>query len=117
MINGLHVVLYSTDADKDREFFKRVLKFPNVDVGDGWLIFAAPPAELAIHPASESGKHEAYLMCDDVEAEVRALQEAGCSCTPITDEGWGLLTSFTLPGGGTVGLYQPRHDSPHKPQS
>ena len=112
MINGLHVVIYSTDAEKDREFFKNVLKFPNVDVGDGWLIFAAPPAEMAFHPATEGSKQEAYLMCDDVEAQVESLTEAGCACAPIVDEGWGLRTSFTLPGGGAIGLYEARHDRP-----
>jgi len=112
VINGLHIVIYSKDADKDRAFFKEVLKFPNVDAGQGWLIFTAPPSELAIHPAKESGKHEAYLMCDNVEEQVKTLEQAGYSCTPIIDEGWGLLTSFFLPGGGSMGLYEPKHKIP-----
>jgi hypothetical protein len=88
------------------------LKFPYVDVGHGWLIFETPPSELACHPSESSVKHEAYLMCDDVKAQVKKLEEVGCACKPITDEGWGLLTSFTLPGGGKLGLYQPKHSLP-----
>jgi hypothetical protein len=76
--------------------------------------FGAPPSEIAFHPAEESGKHEAYLMCDDVVAQVKILEEVGCQCTPINDEGWGLLTSFTLPGGGSIGLYQPKYELPPK---
>ena len=87
MVTGLHVVIYSTNAEKDRAFFRDILKFPNVDVGDGWLIFAAPPCELAFHPSNEGGKHEAYLMCDSVEAQVEILTKAGCTRSQITDEG------------------------------
>ena len=112
MINGLHIVIYSKNAEKDRSFFKDVLKFPNVDVGNGWLIFSTPPSELALHPSVENNKHEAYLMCDDIEEQIKTLEQAGCSCAPIKDEGWGLLTSFTLPGGGSIGLYQPMHALP-----
>jgi catechol 2,3-dioxygenase-like lactoylglutathione lyase family enzyme len=113
MINGMHVIIYSCDAESDRAFFRDVLGFPNVDAGGGWLIFAMPPSEAAFHPLDGNGKHEAYLMCDDVHAEIARLTEAGCRCAPVSDEGWGLLTSFKLPGGGDLGLYQPRHALAH----
>jgi len=109
MISGAHMIIYSTDADADRAFFRDVLDFPSVDAGGGWLIFALPPAEVAVHPAQENGKHEIYLMCDDVEATVRDLESRGISTTSVSDQGWGLLTEITLPGGGKLGLYQPRH--------
>lgn len=114
MISGAHMIIYSKDVEADRAFFRDVLKFGHVDVGQGWLIFALPPAELAVHPAAENEKHEIYLMCPDVEAEVRTLQEQGVPCTPVANRGWGLLTEITLPGGGKLGLYQPRHAlAPH----
>ena len=91
----------------------QVFGFSHVDTGDGWLIFAAPPSELAFHPAESDGKHELYLMCDDVKAEVDQMGKKGIGCGPITDEGWGLLTSIRLPGGGHLGLYEPRHAIAH----
>jgi catechol 2,3-dioxygenase-like lactoylglutathione lyase family enzyme len=109
MISGAHMIIYSTDADADRAFFRDVLGFPNVDVGGGWLIFALPPAEVAVHPAEQNGRHEIYLMCDDVEATIGDLKARGISSAPVSDQGWGLLTEITLPGGGKLGLYQPRH--------
>ncbi|MEA2691606.1 MAG: hypothetical protein QOJ16_993 [Acidobacteriota bacterium] len=109
MITGAHVILYSKDPDADRAFFKDVLGFPAVDAGHGWLIFALPPAEAAFHPAGENDRHELYLMCDDVEAEIRALASKDVSCSPIVEERWGSRTRITLPGGGEVGLYQPKH--------
>jgi catechol 2,3-dioxygenase-like lactoylglutathione lyase family enzyme len=112
MISGAHMILYSTDADADRAFFRDVLKFPAVDAGDGWLIFALPPAEVAVHPAAESGIHELYLMCDDIEATIGELASQKVECAPVNDEGWGLLTEISLPGGGKLGLYQPRHALP-----
>ena len=93
-------------------FFRDVLQFPNVDVGGGWLIFATPPSEIAFHPAEENDRHEIYLLCDDIEAQISELEAAGSKCAPIETEDWGLLTSFTLPGGGSVGLYQPFHPLP-----
>ena|SRR6185369_3935750 len=109
MITGAHVILYSKDPDADRAFFKDVLGFPAVDAGHGWLIFALPPAEAAFHPAGENDRHELYLMCDDVRAEIRDLASRNVPCSPIVEERWGSLTRITLPGGGEVGLYQPKH--------
>ena len=112
MINGAHVIIYSTDAEKDKIFFRDVLKFGNVDAGHGWLIFKLPPAELAIHPADQGGQHELYLMCDDLEAETARLKKAGIACEVPSQQRWGMLTHLMLPGGGRVGLYQPRHARP-----
>ncbi|GAA0942988.1 VOC family protein [Virgisporangium aurantiacum] len=109
MINGAHVILYSQNADADRDFFRDVLGYPNVDAGNGWLIFKLPPAEVAVHPAG-SPSHEFYLMCDDVAATVTHLTTKGVEFTrSVSDEGWGLLTAIRLPGGGELGLYEPRH--------
>jgi catechol 2,3-dioxygenase-like lactoylglutathione lyase family enzyme len=110
VINGMHVILYSRDADADRAFLRDVLGYPHVDAGGGWLIFKAPPAELAVHPAEGAEAQELYLMCDDIEATAAELAAKGVElATPVRDQGWGLLTSIRLPGGGTLGLYQPRH--------
>jgi hypothetical protein len=115
MISGAHVIIYSNDADADRAFFRDTLRFPAVDAGGGWLIFALPPAEVAVHPAAESGsRHELYLMCNDIEATVRELRSSNVECSPVADEGWGLLTHIRLPGGGKLGLYEPRHPVPHR---
>jgi catechol 2,3-dioxygenase-like lactoylglutathione lyase family enzyme len=114
MITGAHAIVYSRDADADRAFFRDVLGFPSVDAGGGWLIFALPPAELAAHPADAGGRHELYLMCDEIEATVADLQAKGVEFSaPVSDEGFGLLTSLKLPGGGELGLYEPRHPIPH----
>lgn len=114
MITGAHAILHSTDPDADRAFLRDVLHFPHVDVGGGWLIFALPPAEVAVHPAEASGRHELYLMCDDVDATVAELTREGVAFTgPVTDQGWGRLTGIRLPGGGELGLYEPRHPVPH----
>ena len=112
MITGAHAILCSRKPDEDRAFFRDVLKLPNVDVGDGWLIFGLPPSEVAVHPADQSGRQELYLMCDDVQAFVAAMTQRGLSCAPVQHQGWGVLTSVTLPGGGTLGVYQPRHARP-----
>jgi len=109
MISGAHMILYSTDAEADRAFLRDVLKFDAVDAGRGWLIFALPPSEIAVHPATENNKHEIYLMCDDVAATVERLEAQKVTCAPVTDLGWGLLTQLSLPGGGKLGLYQPKH--------
>lgn len=109
MISGVHFVLYSRDAEADREFFRDVLKLSNVDIGDGWLIFALPPAELAVHPAEENGGHELYLMCDDLKATMGAMKRMKVKCSSPRDLAWGRLTIVRLPGGGQLGLYQPKH--------
>ena len=104
MITGMHAVVFTTDADADRTFFRDVLEFPSVDAGGGWLIFALPPAELAAHPAEENGRHELYLMCDDVNATVAELSARGAEIPgPVKDEGFGLLTAIRLPGGVAAG--------------
>lgn len=109
MINGAHVVLYSKNAEADRAFFRDVLEFGAVDAGRGWLIFAMPPAEAAFHPASDNGRHELFFLCDDVRAEIAALEEKGVVCSALQETGWGSITSIPLPGGGEVRLYQPKH--------
>jgi catechol 2,3-dioxygenase-like lactoylglutathione lyase family enzyme len=109
VIFGAHVIVYSKDGEADRQFLRDVLGFSSVDAGHGWLIFALPPAELAVHPAEENGKHELYLMCDDLQAEIAALAAKGVQCSEVHNERWGSITKIGLPGGGTVGLYQPRH--------
>ena len=114
MISGAHMIIYSADAEADRAFFRDVLNFPSVDVGHGWLIFALPPAEVAVHPAPEKGRHEIYLICDDVAATVQNLEKRKVNCDPVKDQGWGLLTQVSLPGGGKLGLYQPKHPLAHK---
>jgi catechol 2,3-dioxygenase-like lactoylglutathione lyase family enzyme len=114
VITGAHAIVYSRDADADRAFFRDVLGFPSVDAGGGWLIFALPPAELAAHPADAGGRHELYLMCDEIESTVADLKAKGVEFTaPVSDQGFGLLTSIRLPGGGELGLYEPRHPIPH----
>jgi hypothetical protein len=88
-----------------------VLGFSSVDAGHGWLIFALPPAEVAVHPAETNGRHELYFMCDDLKAEIAALEEKGVECSEVEEQRWGSITSIRLPGGGEVGLYQPKHPS------
>lgn len=114
MITGLHAIVFTADAEADRAFFRDVLEFPSVDAGGGWLIFTMPPAELACHPTQpeehKDGWHELYLMTDDVHATVSTLEGRGVRFDgPVTDQGWGLLTSLTTPGGAKLGLYEPRH--------
>jgi catechol 2,3-dioxygenase-like lactoylglutathione lyase family enzyme len=112
MINGAHVVVYSTDAEADRAFFRDVLGFQSVDAGHGWLIFGLPDSEAAFHPAGENGRHELYLMCNDLEGEMERLRGKGAQCGDVTEARWGLLTTIRLPGGGAIGLYEPRHPRP-----
>ena len=112
MIDGAHVILYSKDAEADKAFFRNVLGFANVDVGHGWLIFKLPPAEMAVHPSDENDLHELYLMTDDLDLEMTKLEKAGVACEPVSTQGWGRLTRLALPGGGRIGLYQPRHARP-----
>ncbi|ASR03311.1 VOC family protein [Gordonia rubripertincta] len=108
-ISGAHVIIYSNDADADRAFIRDVLEYPHVDAGHGWLIFRLPPAEVALHPTEGETRHELYLMADDLEETMSKLADAGVEFDSVTDQGWGILTGFRLPGGGSIGLYQPRH--------
>jgi hypothetical protein len=114
MISGAHVILYSTDAASDREFFRDVLEFPHVDAGAGWLIFALPPSEVAVHPAEQSGSHELYLTCDDLPATIEALREKNVQCSAPVEREWGTLTTISLPSGSQLGLYQPKHPLAHR---
>jgi catechol 2,3-dioxygenase-like lactoylglutathione lyase family enzyme len=109
MITGCHVIIYSKDAEADRAFFRDILSFPAVDAGHGWLIFRLPPGEAAFHPGEENNVHEFYFMCDDIEQEVAALRRRGVNCSDISLQPWGSLSQVGLPGGGEIGLYQPRH--------
>jgi hypothetical protein len=111
MINGAHVVVYSKDAEADRVFFRDVLKFPSVDAGHGWLIFAMPPAEAAFHEGQDD-KHELYLMCDDLAVTLADLKAKNVEVSKVTKERWGNLATLTLPGGGRIGIYEPKHASP-----
>jgi Domain of unknown function (DU1801) len=112
MIHGAHAIIYSKDADADRAFFRDVLKYRFTDAGHGWLIFALPPAEVAFHPSDDGEKHELYLMCDDVKALVVDMKKRGVATSAIHEERWGSLTQITLPSGGQLGIYQPKHASP-----
>ncbi|MGH7151677.1 MAG: VOC family protein [Planctomycetota bacterium] len=112
MIIGGHSIIYSKDAEADRRFLREVLRLPHVDVGEGWLIFGLPPAEVAVHPSEKNDKHEFYLMCDDVEAFVAEMQKNRIACDPVRDQGYGIFTQVALPGGGKLGVYQPRHARP-----
>jgi catechol 2,3-dioxygenase-like lactoylglutathione lyase family enzyme len=115
MIFGAHVIVYSNDAAADRAFFQEVLGFSAVDAGHGWLIFALPPAELAVHPADQGVGNDLYFMCADLRAEMTALESRGIRCSDVEEARWGSVTRIRLPGGGEVGLYQPNHPSPLAP--
>ena len=112
MIIGAHAIISSKNSDLDRAFLRDVLELPSVDVGGGWLIFGLPPAEVAVHPSDKNDVHEFYLMCDDVEAFIARMRKRRIACAPVQNLGWGLLTHLTLPGGGSLGVYQPRHARP-----
>lgn len=113
MVNGMHAIVYAKGAGKARAFFRDVLKWTSVDAGSGWLIFALPPAEIAVHPTyggEADGKHELYLMCDDIVKTVAELKKKGVEFKDEPkDRGWGILTTLLIPGGGEMGLYQPKH--------
>ena len=109
MIFGAHMIIYSKDVEADRAFFQNVLGFASVDAGHGWLIFAMPPAEAAFHPSDANDVHELYFMCEDLKAEMAALAEKGVRCSDVQEARWGSITKIHLPGGGKVGLYQPKH--------
>jgi catechol 2,3-dioxygenase-like lactoylglutathione lyase family enzyme len=118
VITGAHAIIFTPDPEGLRAFLRDVLGFASVDVGGGWLIFALPPAELAAHPAEYDRGYELYLMCDEIEETVEALTQKGVEFTrPISDERWGLLTAFSIPGGGELALYEPRHPRPPPPKN
>jgi|SRR5271155_4343059 len=130
MINGAHVVIYSRNSEADRAFFRDVLKFPSVDAGHGWLIFALPPCEAAFHDqeddsrnndsgnndSSNNDKHELYLMCHDVAATLKDLKAKNVEVSDVTEQRWGSVARFSLPGGGKIGIYEPKHASPLQPK-
>lgn len=120
MITGTHVLFYSENPEADRAFFRDVLQFPAVDAGEGWLIFALPPAEAGIHPTEDESRHQThggrqllgaviYLMCDDLQAQIKILEGKKVACSPVESAPWGMKTTLRLPSGGELGLYQPRH--------
>jgi catechol 2,3-dioxygenase-like lactoylglutathione lyase family enzyme len=109
MIFGAHVIVYSKDAAADRAFFRDVLGLGSVDTGHGWLIFALPPSEVAVHPAEENDRHDLYFMCNDLKAEISALGEKGVRCSEVQEARWGSIVKIRIPGGGEIGLYQPKH--------
>ena len=117
MIVGAHSIIYSKDPEADRAFLKDVLALSHVDVGGGWLIFGLPPSEVAVHPSDSNNVHEFYLMCKDAKVFVAAMKKRGVKCAAIRDQGWGLVTRLTLPGGGMLGVYEPRHARPSAPRS
>jgi len=112
MIYGAHTIIYSRDAEADRAFLRDVLGFESVDAGHGWLIFALPPAEVAVHPDESGGSSELYFMCTDLTSEMKALAAKGVAFSAVEEARWGSVTKLRLPGGGEVGLYQPTHPSP-----
>jgi catechol 2,3-dioxygenase-like lactoylglutathione lyase family enzyme len=109
MISAAHIVIYSTDPGADRAFFRDVLGFKSVDAGHGWLIFALPPAEAAFHPSDGTSNHELYFICDDLKTEMASLARRNVQCSEVQNARWGSITKMQLPGGGAVGLYQPKH--------
>ena len=116
MITGVHAIVFSPAAEQVRAFFTDVLELPSVDAGGGWLIFALPPAELAVHPADGESHHELYLMCDNIQATLAELKAKGVEVARgASDQGWGLLAAIRLPDGSELPIYEPRHPSPARP--
>jgi catechol 2,3-dioxygenase-like lactoylglutathione lyase family enzyme len=116
VITGVHAIVFSPEAEKVRAFFKDLLSLPSVDAGGGWLIFALPPAEVAVHPTDGNGHHELYLMCDDIQATLAELRGKGVEVArEATDQGWGLVAAIRLPDGSEFPIYEPRHPSPLQP--
>ncbi|HEY2470910.1 MAG TPA: extradiol dioxygenase [Terracidiphilus sp.] len=109
MINGAHLVLYSSNPDADRAFFRDTLGFHHVDAGHGWLIFRLPPAEAAVHPSDTNDRPELYFLCEDLTKEMSDLALKGVKCTEVSEARWGSITKINLPGGFQIGLYQPKH--------
>lgn len=116
MITGAHSIIYSKNAQADRAFLRDILRLDYVDAGDGWLIFGLPPSELAVHPSDENDRHEFFFIVRDIKAFLHDMKGHRISCSTVEDRGWGFLTRLTLPGGGQIGVYQPRHAQP-KPMS
>jgi predicted enzyme related to lactoylglutathione lyase len=115
VITGIHAIVFSPEAEKLRAFFADAVGMPSVDAGGGWLIFALPPAELAVHPADDAGRHELYLMCDNIQATLAELKDKGVEVArDVSDQGWGLLAAIRLPDGSEFPLYEPRHPLPHR---
>jgi hypothetical protein len=112
MIIGAHTIIFSTNPEADRAFLRDVLHLPNVDAGEGWLIFGLPPAEVAVHPYKRNNVHKFYLMTDDIEDCIKEMKRLGIACDTVVDAEWGLLTNISLPSGGKLGIYQPRHARP-----
>ena len=112
LINGAHIVVYTKDPEADRAFFRDVLQFSSVDAGHGWLIFAMPPLEAAFHHSEKNDHHELFLMCDDIAATLRDLKSKHVKVSGVSEQRWGKLATFTLPGGGKIGVYEPNHPSP-----
>ena len=112
MINGAHFIIYSTNADADKAFLKDILKLSNVDAGNGWLIFGLPPSEIAVHPTAEKTPNELYFLCDDINVFVSKMAAQKINCSVISHQRWGSLTQLTLPGGGVIGVYEPKHARP-----
>jgi catechol 2,3-dioxygenase-like lactoylglutathione lyase family enzyme len=112
MINGAHIVIYTKDAEADRAFFRDVLKLSSVDSGHGWLIFALPPLEAAFHDSEKNDQHELYFMCDNIAATLKDLKSKNVKVSDVSEERWGKVAKFDLPGGGRIGVYEPRHPSP-----
>ena len=118
MITGVHAIVFAHDAERARTFFRDTLGFDSVDAGAGWLVFALPPAELAAHPTDEGPRHDLYLMCDDIHATVEGLKRKGVNFTSeVVEERWGLMTTFEIPGGGQMALYEPKHPRPNAPSA
>ena len=113
MISGAHIIISSRDVEKDRAFFQNVLDFPSVDAGHGWLIFALPPTELAVHPGDDENEHTLYLTCDNIVSTVKHLKSMKVKCGPQRTMDWGKLVMITLPSGGKLGIYEPKHSQPH----
>jgi hypothetical protein len=112
MITGAHSIIYSANPKADRDFFKKVLKFPSVDIGHDWLIFGLPPSEVAVHPTDGSASNEFYLMCHDINLFLKEMSKHNIKCSPVENLRWGMLTRLTLPGGGQLGVYEPKHVRP-----
>ncbi len=112
MITGAHSIIYSCNPDADRAFLRDMFGFPHVDVGGGWLIFGLPPSEVAVHPSEKNDVHEFYLMCDDINALIAVLEDKGVTCSDVQEPSWGSVTTVRLPGGGKLGIYEPKHERP-----